>query len=139
VADASTPGLALAHALGRMGCLLGGCCYGSHAADTWPLAPVLWGERRHPVQLYEAVGLLALAALTALLTPRLRRRPGSLFTVYLGAYAILRLGTERLRGDDLERGFVLGLSTSQLLAGAALAASVVLGMRLNRKELVDGR
>jgi phosphatidylglycerol---prolipoprotein diacylglyceryl transferase len=137
-ADAGAPGLALGHAMGRVGCLLGGCCYGRAASDAWPFAVELWGERRHAVQLYEAAGLVAISALTALLGPRLRARPSALFIVYLGAYAGLRIVTEGFRGDDLERGRLLGLSTSQLLAAVALVAAAFLLTRLKRKELVDG-
>ena len=137
-ADAGAPGLALGHAFGRVGCLLGGCCYGRAADDSWPFAVELWGERRHAVQLYEAAGLVAISLATALLGSRLRSRPGALFTVYLGAYAALRIVTEYYRGDDYERGRYLGLSTSQLLAAVALVAAALLLTRLKRKELVDG-
>lgn len=120
-AGAGAPGLALGHALGRVGCFLGGCCFGRDG---------------HPVQLYEAAGLLGLALALHLIPPR---QPGRVFGVYVGAYAVLRLVTERFRGDDLERGWVWAdrLSTSQALALVALAACALLLLR--RKEPAHGR
>jgi phosphatidylglycerol:prolipoprotein diacylglycerol transferase len=124
-ADAAAPGLALGHALGRVGCLLGGCCYGRVVAPDFPLALPLAGTFRHPVQLYEAAGLVLIAVVLLALRPR---RRGALFALYLGGYALLRLGTERFRGDDLERGFVVpGLvSTSQAIAALLLVAAAFL-------------
>jgi phosphatidylglycerol---prolipoprotein diacylglyceryl transferase len=124
--DAGTVGLALGHAIGRVGCLLAGCCYGRACAADFPLGVTLHGALRHPVQLYESAGLVALAGLLALVSPRLRERPGLLSAAYLGGYALLRLSTESFRGDDVERGFVGPLSTSQAIAVAMLLASLVL-------------
>jgi phosphatidylglycerol:prolipoprotein diacylglycerol transferase len=70
--DLALPGLPIAHAIGRVGCLLGGCCYGAPSAWPWaivythPLAPAAHPTiPRHPWPLYEAACLLALAALFA--------------------------------------------------------------------------
>jgi phosphatidylglycerol:prolipoprotein diacylglycerol transferase len=136
IADAGAPGLALGHAIGRVGCLLGGCCYGRPAGNGWPLVVELAGASRHPVQAYEALGLLLLCGALILLSARLRARPGRLFLVYLGGYALLRLAMEPLRGDDLERGGWLGLSTSQLCAAVALAAAFT--MRLKKERVPHG-
>jgi len=101
--DAGAPGIAFGHALGRVGCFLGGCC---------------WGRDRIPVQLYEAGGLAVIGMLTLL-----TKRP---FAVYLAAYALLRLGTETLRGDDAARVLWGPVSTSQILSVVALAIAVVM-------------
>lgn len=131
-ADAGAPGLALGHAVGRVGCFLGGCCYGRVVDGKFPLAVQLAGAWRHPVQLYEAAGLVALAAVTALLP---RRRAGAIFLSYVAGYALLRLVVEHWRGDDFERGVVAhALSTSQLIALVVLAASVAVLYRLGRKK-----
>jgi phosphatidylglycerol:prolipoprotein diacylglycerol transferase len=129
VADAGAPGLALGHAIGRVGCLMAGCCYGK-----------VIGGFRHPVQAYESAGLLLLCALTLALSSRLRPRPGALFAVYLGGYALLRLAMEPLRGDDLERGslslFGASFSTGQICAALALGCAASLVIRL---RATDGR
>jgi len=127
-ADAGAPGLALGHAVGRVGCLLGGCCYGRPCAADFPFAVRLHDAWRHPVQLYEAAGLLVIACALAALSRVLRPRPGALIALYLGGYAILRILTEWLRGDDLERGFVWPgvLSTSQAIALGMLLVAIAL-------------
>jgi phosphatidylglycerol:prolipoprotein diacylglycerol transferase len=130
-ADCAVPGLALGHAIGRVGCFLAGCCYGRPVAARFPLAVVLAGVPRHPVQLYEAAGLTLLGLVLLTLPPR---RPGQLLTLYLSGYAVLRLFTESLRGDDEARGFLIpGLvSTSQALALAVLLAVLVVRYRQRR-------
>jgi phosphatidylglycerol:prolipoprotein diacylglycerol transferase len=120
VADAGAPGLALAHSIGRLGCLVAGCCYGRTTASGF----------RHPVQAYESAGLLVLCVVLLALSQRLRPRPGALFAVYLGSYGVLRLAMEHFRGDDLERGMIVGISTSQIFAVLALGAAVGLVVRL---------
>jgi phosphatidylglycerol---prolipoprotein diacylglyceryl transferase len=124
--DAGVPGVALGHALGRIGCLMGGCCYGRACAPGAPLAVWLHGAWRHPVQAYEAAGLVALAGVLFALSSPLRARPGALAALYLAAYAILRFAMETLRADDAERGFVGALSTSQVLAALALVVAIAL-------------
>ncbi|HEX8953544.1 MAG TPA: prolipoprotein diacylglyceryl transferase family protein [Polyangia bacterium] len=131
-ADAGAPGLALGHAIGRIGCLLGGCCYGRVVDAKFPLAVQLAGAWRHPVQLYEACGLVLIAIVTALLP---RRRAGAILATYVAAYALLRLVVEHWRGDDLERGVVAhALSTSQLIALVVLAAGAALLYRIVSKK-----
>ena len=139
ILDAGTPAVAVGQMFGRLGCLAGGCCYGSPAEAPWP--GVLYGDPRapatessrgvmplHPVQLYEAGGLLLLGLLTLALHRRgwARHR---LIVVHLVGYALLRLGTEHLRGDPT-RGQLLGLSTSTILALLILAAAPLLWIRL---------
>lgn len=135
-ADVAAPGLALGHAIGRVGCLLAGCCYGRVVPASYPLAIELAGAPRHPVQLYEAAGLVALALALFALSSRLSARPGALLCVYLAGYAVLRLATERFRGDDFERGLLWngGPSTSQALALFALALAAFFATRLPHKK-----
>ncbi len=137
-ADMTVPYLCAAHALGRIGCLLGGCCYGAHwhgpFAITYdhPLAPAAALGTRHPLPLYEAVALLALALLFALRAPR---EPGSgrRFVAYAAAYGALRLALEPFRGDAV-RGVFLGgaLSTSQVIAALVLGAALFALQRRDR-------
>lgn len=131
VADAGAPGLAFGHAIGRIGCFLGGCCYGRPVAPSFPLAAHMAGAWRQPVQLYEAAGLVVLSLVLASLPSR---RPGALFALYAGGYAVLRFALEWLRGDDLERGFLIPgvLSTSQAIALVVLGAAA-LWLRVTRK------
>ncbi len=143
VADITAPSLSLAHALGRMGCFLGGCCYGKPWDGPWavtfthPIAPAsIDGLSRHPVQLYESAVLLTIALSTHLLWRR-SRHDGQVALAYVAAYGLWRFFVEMLRGDDL-RGFLIPglLSTSQtvsvLVVPAAIAGLVWLGRRGSR-------
>lgn len=124
--------LPLGHAIGRLGCLMAGCCYGRHTDLPWGVA--MDGDpSRHPTQVYEAI-LNALIAFTVakVALPRTqdgRWKPGSAFLLYIALYAVARFTVEIFRGDD--RGaFTFGLSPSQLVAIAALVAvGVVVSVR----------
>ena len=134
LADVAVPGVAAAHALGRIGCFLAGCCYGRPwdgpvaVTFTDALAPAAHPSvPRHPVQLYESGALFALALAFTLLparVPALRVGRGRRALAYVAAYAVLRLAMEGFRGDAI-RGVIFGVvSTSQLLALLMLAAAL---------------
>lgn len=107
--------LALAHALGRVGCFLNGCCYGK--ATDFLFGVQFPGDPfpRHPTQLYESAFLFMLSLL---LGWRLKRvgvsRPGSQLGIYLLAYAAWRFGVEFLRGDNPP--FLSGFTFSQVVS-----------------------
>ncbi len=78
IADAAAPGLALGHAIGRIGCFLNGCCYGLPTRMPWGVRfhnPALGIDTlpSHPTQLYEAAGLLILFVLLALYSRNISR------------------------------------------------------------------
>jgi phosphatidylglycerol:prolipoprotein diacylglycerol transferase len=141
VCDAFAPGIALGHVIGRVGCLLGGCCYGMPTRVAWAVtfsdpfaaenAGTPLGVPLHPTQLYEAgAELLILAALLAL---ERRGRPfaGRTFWGYMLAYAVSRFVIEFFRGDP--RGAVLSLPTSQFIALALVPLSVAMLVYLARR------
>ena len=81
----SRPGIALGHAVGRMGCLLAGCCFGRPTSEPWGITfhstvaaanvgtPL--GVPLHPTQIYEAVAeLIILGAAAGDRTSRTRVR-----------------------------------------------------------------
>lgn len=108
------------HAVGRLGCFLAGCCYGVETRVPWAIH--LHGAHRHPVQLYEALGLLGLA----LVLGRLDR--AKLLPAYLLSYGVLRWLLEWFRGDEL-RGSVAGQSSSQWVALAMIGIGAILIVR----------
>ncbi len=103
--DALALALPIAQAIGRVGCALGGCCYGK----PWP-AGAAFGLTRHPSAAYEATGLLVLAAILYRLRDR-TRAPGQLFRGYMIGFFSLRVGLDAFRGDP--RNFSAGLSWPQ--------------------------
>jgi len=138
-ADAVAPGVALAQAIGRIGCFCAGCCYGKPTNIRWgvtfvdprahDLTGVPLGVTLHPTQIYHGLADLALFCMLVTLYPR-KRVHGTIFWTYVLAYAILRFIIEFYRGDY--RGEVLGglLSTSQLVGVLAVAVSTFFLLRL---------
>jgi prolipoprotein diacylglyceryltransferase len=124
--DAFAVALPLAQAVGRLGCLLQGCCYGTPWGGV--AAVELHGAARHPTQIYESVLLLALAGWLW----SIRHRPapsGHLFRRYLIGYASIRFCLDFVRGDP---SVVLGpLSVVQWVC---LGAGSVFGLLVWRGE-----
>lgn len=116
----------LFHAFGRIGCFLGGCCYGQESRWGFvaqnALVPGLSGVRRFPVALAESLFCLVLFAVLWRLF-RHGRCCGELLYVYLCGYPVGRFGLEFLRGDAVRGGF-WGLSTSQWVSLALLAVGI---------------
>ena len=132
-----TPGIPLAHAIGRVGCFCAGCCYGipfpkpiGMEFNASPAAP--HGVSLFPVQLLEA-GLNLLLFLFLFFFCR-KRRDVSAAGIYLIGYSIMRFGLEYLRYDGI-RGFFLGLSTSQWFSLALLPAGIALCILAKKKPL----
>lgn len=103
------PATVFGHAIGRIGCFLAGCCYGSETSLPWGIH--LHGAFRHPTQLLESLALFLFG--TFLL--RSKRSKFFLISSYFVFYGILRFGIELLRGD-LIRGEWGLLSPSQWIS-----------------------
>lgn len=120
--------LPFSHFLGRIGCFLGGCCYGRPTGLPWavvytdPLAAKLQGTPLgvplHPYPLYEA-GLELLNFGICLAVLRKGTTPGAVTATWFGLYGIQRFFLEWLRYD--ERGSYGFLSTSQWISLAMVA------------------
>jgi phosphatidylglycerol:prolipoprotein diacylglycerol transferase len=95
----------LSQAFGRIGCFLGGCCYGC-PTDSWlgVIFPKL-SQAVHPTQLYESVLNLVNFAVLYILYKK-RRFEGRIFALYLINYSVIRFVVEFWRGDSY-RGFVI--------------------------------
>ena len=118
----------LFHGFARIGCFLGGCCYGVECKYGFvfhnSLAPDANGVTRFPVQLLESGLEFALFAVLLVLYSK-RKLRGKLMYVYLLSYAVIRFCDEFLRGDAI-RGFVGPVSTSQFISLLILAVVPVI-------------
>ena len=114
--DAFAPGLALGHAIGRVGCFAAGCCWGKPTNHWWgvtftnPLAEALvgtpLGRALQPTQLFESAVELANFLILMWLFKR-KKFDGQIFGAYLFLYGVARYFLEYLR-DDPGRGEVFG-------------------------------
>lgn len=144
--DALAPAVAIGQAIGRLGCLAAGCCYGKACAQPWAVTfRSAWSGRTlgtpldeplHPTQIYESLAVLGIFFLLVWLAPR-RRFNGQLAIVYLCTYAIARFVIEIWRGDAA-RGAVFGgaLSTSQAIAILVLLVALALVPYLAKRQRV---
>lgn len=113
----AAPG-ALAHAFGRIGCFMSGCCYGMETDGclgvTFPegsLAPA--GVKVLPTQLFEAIFLFVLAGVLMLIFWR-TYKGGLSIGIYMTAYAVWRFIIEFFRAD--RRGSIGLITTSQFVS-----------------------
>lgn len=126
--DLGAPAIALADAIGRLGCFLSGCCYGAVCEPAWWSVQPSWygppmgGVPRYPTALGEmALGLTLFGVLLA--WQRRRAFRGEVLCAFVVLYAPGRFVLETLRDDP--RGGAAGLSSSQWL-GLALAVPAAL-------------
>ncbi len=139
--DVFAPGIALGHVVGRLGCLMAGCCYGKPTDLPWaitftdPVAAANVGTPLniplHPTQLYEAGAELLILGLLLAAERRGRPFPGRTFWGYMLAYAVSRFIIEFYRGDP--RGAILDMSTSQFFSLVIGPLSVAMLIWLGRR------
>jgi phosphatidylglycerol:prolipoprotein diacylglycerol transferase len=143
--DVFAPGIALGHAIGRLGCFAAGCCYGkatdsflgvtftSRLAHEYTGVPL--GIPIHPTQLYEFAVEMANFGILMWLFKR-KSFDGQVMGTYLFLYGIARYFLEYLR-DDGERGLILGgiMTTTQSIAIALVVAGGVLWLRRSQPRV----
>jgi phosphatidylglycerol:prolipoprotein diacylglycerol transferase len=135
IADIFAVTIPLGQAVGRVGCLAAGCCYGKPAA--WGFSITFRDAFAHryigvplniplyPTQIYLSVADLMIFAVMCILFGR-RPYAGRVFGWFLVVSSVLRYALEYLRGDPRGAFMSTALSTSQgvslilTLLGAAL-------------------
>ena len=126
--NAIVPSLTLFHACGRIGCSLGGCCYGKSVDFEIFDVPIHF---LFPAREVEA-GLLFL--LTIIFLTKIKHHR---FALYLGIYAVFRFGIEFGRGDDRGQLFTEILSPSQEISLFILTIIIIaLIYRIFRNRIV---
>lgn len=140
--DMAAPCIAVAHGFGRLGCLMAGCCHGARTDAWYGIYMDIQSDNTTemvkvvPVQLYEAIFLLALAAVTFTLFWKNKKY---LMPLYMVTYGIWRFVAEYLRADDRGATVVDFLSPSQfvsvlLISGGILLLAIELFVDLKKKK-----
>ena len=142
--DVLAPSLALGQAIGRMGCLLAGCCWGHECDLPWaitytdPAAAANVGTPLHvavhPFPAYAGAFNLAVFIILSRLY-RKKLAPGRVFASYLMLYGVGRYLLEFTRGDEI-RGLFLGglVSTSQLITIMLIGIGVAMHWWISRRQ-----
>lgn len=129
--DLTITGVTLTHAFGRIGCYLGGCCYGGET-DSWfgvnyPVGTIFQNgqyitvyENVYPTQLFEAAFLFILFIVLFFFIKKNQLR------YYLVSYGVFRFLIEYLRGDSRGASFISFLSPSQFLSVLMIILGIVL-------------
>ena len=148
LADLIAPGLILAQVVGRVGCTINGCCYGTECSLPWGIvythpdslayadsSALLPGMGLHPTTVYEIIYLLIIFGVVVRLKGRLKP-DGSLFLIYLALYSVWRIGIDFLREGT---SFLLGLHQAQVIGIIALIVIIpLLALRTRRVLMEEG-
>ncbi len=130
-ANIAAPGLLLGQAIGRVGCILAGCCYGTPTTLPWGVvwthpesyAYHLTGVAVHPTQVYEIIWNLFVFATVWLLRKRLLSRGWTLYLLYISIYSFGRFFITFLRVSE---PFLFGLQQAQVVSLLVLAIAIPL-------------
>lgn len=125
VLDMAPAAITVAHGLGRIGCLMAGCCHGAKTDAWYGIDMVGAGGRFVPVQLYEALFLFALCGVLLLMMKKGIRHQ---MPTYMLVYGAWRFGVEYLRADERGQTVVSFLSPSQLFAILLMLGGIALLM-----------
>ncbi len=106
--DLAAPGFLVGHAIGRIGCLLNGCCFGGACpADVpWGIHVAGQASLHHPAQVYDSLMNVAAVALV-LLWERRGALPGQIFGAAIALHGLARFIYEFWRAgtdDQVARG-----------------------------------
>jgi phosphatidylglycerol---prolipoprotein diacylglyceryl transferase len=141
--DAFAPGLALGHAIGRVGCFAAGCCFGKETHAFWGVtfhnefaklnSGTPLGVPLQPTQLFESAVELANFFILMWLFKR-KKFEGQVIGAYLFLYGVARFFLEFLR-DDPGRGEVFGgaMTGTQLIAILLVIAGGLLWLKRTPK------
>lgn len=130
VFDLIAPFLALAQAIGRIGCFLNGCCYGK-TAQWFGIYSEEQGGLIIPTQLYSSL-LLVFIFITLRILQARPHKAGSIFLSYLLLYSLKRFFIEFLRADNPAVFF--SLSLFQIISAAIFFFSAIKLFLISRQK-----
>ena len=141
--DCFAPGIALGHAIGRLGCAAAGCCWGTRCNLPWAIrfhtdeaAPVPLNVPLHPVQFYESAANLIIFGILYRAFHK-THRPGEIIGGYLILYSTARFIVEFFR--EHEQSLAAGLSLTQWLAVGFFVLGVTIVVRVRQITTVPAQ
>lgn len=139
VGDLWAPGLALGQGVGRIGCLMAGCCYGKPTPGGWgmvftdprSLAPL--NTPLYPTQIFASLSGFILFSILLILRKK-KAFEGQIFLWFLILHSTARLFQERFRGDD--RGAILSgdMTVTQGVTLLILTGAIVALFFLKKRQ-----
>ena len=133
LADIAAISISGAHAFGRIGCLMAGCCYGATTDRWYGVLMVAKKIKVVPVQLYEAIVLFAICAFCIY---RLIKGRRDNLQIYMIVYGVWRFLIEYARTDYRGTTLVSFLTPSQLIALVMIIGGIGL-LVLRRMRFVE--
>lgn len=128
-ADFFTPLFSLSHAIGRLGCVLAGCCFGTYCELPWAI------DGKHPTALYLAVGeFMIFLYLYFAEKLKIYKNTGILFLKWLLLHSLLRFNVEFFR-DDFRGQYLLSMSISQIISLLIAGISLICLYRKTSLEI----
>lgn len=133
-ADYIAPFIMLSRAIGRVGCLLNGCCYGIPCKLPWAITIYSRPGLRHPTQAYAAIAAFAIFITMLIQYRLLRQYKGATFFGVITLYSLMRFFNEFLRADSF---YVLGLIKFSHIIMLLLFTTGLIGLRYSLKGARD--
>ncbi len=124
--DLLIPFIALGQAIGRIGCLLNGCCFGK--VSKFGIYFAVFDQVLIPTQLYSSLLLLLIFIILRFMQDR-PHLPGQILCSYLFLYSIKRFFIEFFRADSPK--IFYGLTLFQILSLAMFISSLLLFTRIS--------
>lgn len=128
--DLLIPFLALGQSIGRIGCLLNGCCYGKESS--WGLYFSAQGKILIPTQLFSSLALMSIFILLRFIQER-PHKAGEVFFIYLILYSIKRFLIEFWRAEH--KIVLFGLTSFQIISVIILFLSVLRIILIRRSNI----
>ncbi|MBD3287291.1 hypothetical protein GF337_00670 [candidate division KSB1 bacterium] len=124
--------LLLAHAIGRVGCFLAGCCHGTACDASWCVTFPGMEHPVHPTQLYVSIPLF-IAFVLVWIFRRKFAIPGLIFALYLIFYGSLRFFIDFYRANmPYPGGWIF--TPSQYIAPVMVVIGIGIILYLMRKK-----
>lgn len=125
ILDLLVPFIALGQAVGRIGCLLNGCCFGR--VSKFGIYFKVFDQVLIPTQLYSSLLLILIFLILRFMQDR-KHLPGTILCAYFFLYSIKRFFIEYFRNDSPR--IFYGLTIFQLLSLAMLVVSLLLLIKI---------